>query len=76
MANENSVIAFLLKYFINLKVSYHVLGSLLGFIVFLIITNQIISGIMLALSLTNDCMLISFSREEEDSENNYTDDFF
>jgi hypothetical protein len=31
---------------------------------------------MLAFSVTNDCMLIAYSREEEDGENNYTDDFF
>jgi len=31
---------------------------------------------MLAFSLSNECMLVSLSREEEDGENNYTDDFF
>jgi hypothetical protein len=31
---------------------------------------------MLALSLMNDSMLVMLSREEEDSENNYIDDFF
>jgi hypothetical protein len=31
---------------------------------------------MLAFSLMNDCMLVAVSREEEDGENNYIDDFF
>jgi len=31
---------------------------------------------MLSFSLVNDCLLIPYSREEEDGENNYIDDFF
>jgi hypothetical protein len=31
---------------------------------------------MLSFSLPNECMLVALSREEEDGENNYTDDFF
>jgi hypothetical protein len=31
---------------------------------------------MLSFSLVNDSLLIALSREEEDSENNYIDDFF
>ncbi|MCB1712363.1 MAG: hypothetical protein KDH96_07785 [Candidatus Riesia sp.] len=71
-----SKLMYVYKYFINLKVAYHVLGSLWGFIVFVAIFSQCISGTMLAFSVTNDCMLIAYSREEEDGENNYTDDFF
>jgi hypothetical protein len=67
---------YLYKYFTNLKVAYHVIGALWGFIVFIIIFNQCISGIMLSFSLTNDCMMVLLSREEEDIENNYIDDFF
>jgi hypothetical protein len=52
------------------------MGALWGFLVFIIIFNQCISGTMLALSLMNDSMLVMLSREEEDSENNYIDDFF
>lgn len=52
------------------------MGALWGFIVFITILNQCLSGIMLAFSLTNESMLVSISREEEDGENNYTDDFF
>lgn len=76
LANVSSKLAYIYKYFINLKVAYHVLGALWGFIVFVVIANQCIGGTMLAFSLTNDCMLIAYSREEEDGENNYTDDFF
>lgn len=76
LVNVSSKLAYIYKYFINLKVAYHVLGALWGFIVFVVIANQCISGTMLAFSLTNDCMLIAYSREEEDGENNYTDDFF
>lgn len=76
LVNVSSKLAYIYKYFINLKVAYHVLGALWGFIVFVVIANQCVSGTMLAFSLTNDCMLIAYSREEEDGENNYTDDFF
>jgi len=71
-----SKIMYIYKYFVNLKVAFHLIGALWGFIVFVIIFNQCISGTMLAFSLTNDSMLVSLSREEEDGENNYTDDFF
>lgn len=67
---------YVYKYFVNLKVAYHNLNALWGFIIFIIIFNQCVSGTMLAFSLTNECMLINLSREEEDGENNYTDDFF
>lgn len=71
-----SKLMYLYKYFTNLKVAYHIAGALWGFIVFIIIFNQCISGIMLSFSLTNECMMVLISREEEDGENNYIDDFF
>ncbi len=74
--NNFSKIFYVAKYFINLKVAYHIMGALWGFILFIIIVNQCITGTMLSFSLPNECMLVSLSREEEDSENNYTDDFF
>ena len=73
---NSSKILYIYKYFTNLKVAYHVMGALWGFLVFVVIVNQCLSGIMLSFSLVNDCMLIALSREEEDSENNYIDDFF
>jgi len=74
--NNFSKILYLIKYFINLKVAFHIMSALWGFIIFIIIFNQCVSGTMLSFSLPNECMLVSLSREEEDSENNYTDDFF
>lgn len=66
----------LLKYFSVLKVAYHTAGSLVGFSIFVIISNQLLSGVALALSLVPETMLISYVREEEDLENLYSDDFF
>jgi len=73
---NSSKLFYIYKYFTNLKVAYHIMGALWGFLVFVVIVNQCLSGIMLSFSLVNDCMLIALSREEEDSENNYIDDFF
>jgi hypothetical protein len=50
--------------------------SLFGFFIFLIIANQLISGTMLAFSLVPEPMMIPLVRDEEDSEDLYTDDFF
>ena len=72
----SSKLQYILKYFINLKVSYHNTNALWGFVIFIVIFSQCVSGIMLSFSLVNDCMLIAYSREEEDGENNYIDDFF
>ena len=71
-----SKLMYVYKYFVNLKVGYHMMGALWGFILFIIIFNQCVSGTMLAFSLTNDSLLVVASREEEDAENNYIDDFF
>lgn len=74
--NSFSKLLYVIKYFINLKIAFQTISSLLGFILFITIFSQCLSGIMLSFSLTNECMLVSLSREEEDSENNYIDDFF
>nr|YP_010632219.1 cytochrome b [Cryptocaryon irritans]WBP62335.1 cytochrome b [Cryptocaryon irritans] len=66
----------LIKYFSILSVSFHDISSLFGFFTFLVIFSQLISGIMLALSLIPEPMLIPIVREEEDLEDLYTDDFF
>jgi quinol-cytochrome oxidoreductase complex cytochrome b subunit len=52
------------------------MNAIFGFFIFLTIANQIISGIMLSFSLIPEAMLTAPSREEEDIENMYTDDFF
>jgi len=64
------------RYFSSLTVSFHELFALLGFMVFLVIVNQLLSGIMLAFSLCTEPMIIPLVREEEDLENLYIDDFF
>jgi len=66
----------LLNYFILLTVSYHEGMAVLGFITLLIVVSQLISGIMLALSFIPEAMLVAISRDEEDIEDLYTDDFF
>jgi hypothetical protein len=66
----------LLNYFAILTVSYHEAMAVLGFITLLIVVSQLISGIMLALSFIPETMLVAISREEEDIEDLYTDDFF
>lgn len=50
--------------------------GLTGFVLFLVIYNQVVSGVMLAFSFATESMNIPLSREEEDSENMYIDDFF
>ena len=37
---------------------------------------QIVSGVMLSISLVTESMYIPLGREEEDAENMYTDDWF
>jgi hypothetical protein len=54
----------------------HEIFSLFGFFTFLIIFFQLISGIMLSFSLIPETMLIAISRDEEDLEDLYIDDFF
>ena len=67
---------YLAKYFIRLTVAFHELPALIGFFLLLTIFNQIISGIVLSMSLIPESMYIPLAREEEDCENLYTDDFF
>ena len=73
---KHRLITFLVKYFNQLTVAVHELPSLIGFFIFMIIYNQLVSGTMLALSLSTEPMNIPLAREEEDCENIYTDDFF
>ena len=56
--------------------SFHDIFSLFGFFTFLVVISQFVSGIMLALSLVPEPMLIPLVREEEDTEDLYIDDFF
>lgn len=71
-----SLSVFFAKYFYKLHVAFHEAASLTGFVIFLAIYNQIITGTMLSFSFATESMNIPLSREEEDAENMYTDDFF
>ena len=77
---RNSYIKFsivnLVKYFIIMSVSFHDLNALFGFMIFLTITSQLVSGTMLSFSLVPESMLIPVVRDEEDVEDLYADDFF
>jgi hypothetical protein len=64
------------SYFALLSVSFHDIYSLFGFFTFLIVANQLVSGIMLSFSLILEPMIVPMVREEEDIENMYIDDFF
>jgi hypothetical protein len=66
----------IVKYFISLRISFHEIVALFGFMLFIIIFNQLLSGTMLSFSLITEPMFVPLSREEEDAENMYTDDFF
>lgn len=70
------ILTYLAKYFSQLSVAVHELPSLIGFFIFMVIYNQLVSGVMLALSLSTESMNIPLVREEEDCENIWTDDFF
>lgn len=70
------VARFIAHYFYALRIAFHELMSLSGFMLFLILYSQTISGIMISFSLVTESMNIPLSREEEDTENLYTDDFF
>ena len=50
--------------------------SLIGLFLLILILIQCITGIMISFSLVSEPMLIPTSRDEEDSDDLYTDDFF
>jgi len=66
----------LIRYFTILSVSFHDLNALFGFMIFLTIASQLVSGTMLSFSLVPESMLIPVVRDEEDLEDLYADDFF
>ena len=76
MNKHQYVILLISKYFVELRISFHESIALTGFVIFMVIYNQIISGIMLSFSLITESMYIPLVREEEDAENLYNDDFF
>lgn len=66
----------LIRYFTIMSVSFHDLNALFGFMIFLTIASQLVSGTMLSFSLVPESMLIPVVRDEEDVEDLYADDFF
>lgn len=62
--------------FATLTVKNHQGISVVGFVIILMFILQIVSGICLALSLVPEVMLIPSSRDEEDADALFTDDFF
>ena len=69
-------ISSIVAYFSTLGVSFHDIMSLFGFVVFLVIVNQLVSGTALSFSLVTEPMIIPLVRDEEDLEDLYIDDFF
>ena len=67
---------YIVKYFEKLRIAFHEAAGLTGFLIFLIMYVQIVSGVMLSFSYTTESMNIPLSREEESAETIYTDDFF
>lgn len=63
-------------HFALLTLKPHSQISLVGLSILFIFGLQLISGTMIAFSLNCDPMNIPQSRNEEDSEDLYTDDFF
>lgn len=59
-----------------MSVSFHDISSLFGFFTFLTVASQLVSGTMLSFSLIPEPMLVPMVRDEEDTEDLYTDDFF
>jgi len=72
----NKTIKRLLLYYALLNLSFYEINSIFGFVTFITIIFQIISGIMLSFNLVPEPMSIPLVRDEEDVEDSYTDDFF
>jgi hypothetical protein len=66
----------LIRYFATISVSFHDLNALFGFMIFLTIASNLVSGCMLCFSLIPEPMLVPVVRDEEDLEDLYADDFF
>jgi len=62
--------------FLNLRTPHHTGVSVLGIVLLFVFIIQLVSGTMIALSLVSDPLSIPMSRNEEDMEDLYTDDFF
>lgn len=75
-AYKSLSIMFLINYFKLMKVAIHDVFALFGFMTFIIIVIQCLSGTMLSFSLVPEPMLVPMVRDEEDLEDLYIEDFF
>ncbi len=66
----------LLNFLTNLRVKFHRSISVIGLILLITIVIQCLTGTMLSFSLISEPMLIPISRDIEDMNTMYTDDFF
>lgn len=73
---EQKILMLLKTFFSSVKVKFHRSISLLGLFLLFIIVFQCFTGIMLSFSLMSEPMLVPISREEEDMDDLYTDDFY
>ena len=76
---QNAFFGFLKKLVFNflvLTVKNHYGLSIVGIIIILTFVLQLVSGVSLALSLVPETMLVASSRDEEDADALFTDDFF
>lgn len=73
---EIPLIQYLLNFLLSLRVKFHRSVSVLGLILLFTIIIQCLSGILLSFSLVSEPMLIPISRDIEDMNTLYTDDFF
>lgn len=62
--------------FIVLTVKNHYGVSIIGLVLVLAFVFQLVSGVGLAMSLIPETMLVPSSRDEEDADALFTDDFY
>ena len=73
---EFKFILIIKSFLSSVKVKFHRSISLIGLILLFLIVIQCVTGIMLSFSLVSEPMLIPISRDEEDMDDLYTDDFY
>ena len=76
ISTNRAFIKYLNHFLVTLEVSNVKTVSVFGLFIVFIISIQCITGTMIALSLICDPMIIPTSRDEEDLDDLYTDDFF
>lgn len=74
--NKNNIINFIFKNFLNLSVVFVKAKNYFGLLLLILILIQCLTGIIVGMSLAVEPMVIPTSREDEDSEDLYNDEFF